>query len=80
MLLAIPFCAVVVAAFALGVYGIAHVRLYRFVLLVGAIAWIRPLIALILAAWRGYSPAWFEEQDLNDEEVAALRDRRAPQE
>ena len=62
-----------VAAFGLGVFGIAQLRLYGFVLFVGALACIRPSIALIHAAWTGRSPAWFEEQDLDDEEVEALR-------
>ena len=72
-LLALPLCAAVLAAFGLGLYGIAHLRLYGFVLFVGALASGRPAVALIQAAWTGRSPAWFEEQDLNDEEVEALR-------
>ncbi len=70
--LAIPLAGAVMAMLALGVYGIAHLRLYDFVLFAGGLALVQPAIALIQAARTGRSPAWFEEQDLDDEEIREL--------
>ena len=73
--LAIPLAGAVMAALALGAYGIAHLRLYGFALFSGGLALVRPAIALIQSARTGRSPTWFEEQDLDDEEIQELRNK-----
>ena len=66
---------VVIGAFVLGVVGVVSLKLYGFVGLVVGLATIRPAIALVHAAITGKSPAWFEEQDLDEEEVKEMRRR-----
>ena len=73
MLLVVPMTLAVAGAFALGAYGVFNLKLYGFVLLLGALATVRSVFALAQAAWRGRSPAWFEEQDLDEDEVRDLR-------
>ncbi len=72
-MLAVPFGLVVIAALIVGVVGVVSLKLYGFVLLVAGLATIRPAVALVQAARTGRSPAWFEEQDLNDDELKELR-------
>jgi hypothetical protein len=72
-LLVLPLSAAVIGAIILGVVGIVQLKLYGFVLLIIALATIRPVLALAQMVWTGRSPAWFEEQDLNEEEIRDLR-------
>jgi hypothetical protein len=67
----------VAGALVLGVVGVVQLKLYGFVLVIVGLATIRPVIALVLTAWTGRSPAWFEEQDLDEEEIREWR-RRHP--
>ena len=59
----------------MGVYAMAHIQFYGFLLLLGGLVLVGPAIALCQSAWTGRSPAWFEEQDLDDEDVQALRSK-----
>jgi len=73
IVLLLPFSAAVIAALILGFVGVVQLKLYGFVLVLGGLATIRPALALAQVIWTGRSPAWFEEQDLNAQEIRDLR-------
>ena len=73
IVLLLPFSAVVMAALILGFLGVVHLKPYGVVLILAGLATIRPALALAQVVWTGRSPAWFEEQDLNAEEIRDLR-------